>query len=70
MASLYSLRKNSMLHLILGGAAVHRCDKRPVFGAGFKPLRCDCDGERHFFRKLFSDAVSSLISDAPFRGCT
>jgi hypothetical protein len=35
MASLYSLLKNSMLHLTLGGAAVHRCDKRPVFGAGF-----------------------------------
>ena len=26
-APLYNLRKNSMLHLILGGAAVYRCDK-------------------------------------------
>jgi hypothetical protein len=34
-ARLYSLRKNSMLRLILGGAAVHRCDKRPVFSTGF-----------------------------------
>src|SRR5258708_10737565 len=32
---LYSLQKNSVLHLSLGGAAVHRCDKRPVFSAGF-----------------------------------
>jgi hypothetical protein len=31
--------ENSILSLILGGAAVHRCDKRPVFSAGFKPLR-------------------------------
>src|SRR5258708_34893209 len=29
--TLYSLQKNSVLHLSLGGAAVHRCDKRPVF---------------------------------------
>ena len=26
-ARLYSLRKNSMLHLILGGAALQRCEK-------------------------------------------
>jgi hypothetical protein len=30
-----SLLKNSISSLILGGAAVHRCDKRTVFGAGF-----------------------------------
>jgi len=27
-----SLRKKSMRHLILGGAAVHRCDQHPVQG--------------------------------------
>ena len=27
---LYRLRKKSVLHLILGGAAVHRCDKRTI----------------------------------------
>jgi hypothetical protein len=32
---LYSLMKNLMLSLILGGAAVYRCDEAPVFSAGF-----------------------------------
>jgi hypothetical protein len=32
-ARLYSLRKNSVLHLILGGAAVHRCDNWIVLNA-------------------------------------
>src|SRR5712692_5665416 len=35
---LHRVLKNSILTLILGGAAVHRCDKRPVFRAGFS--RC------------------------------
>jgi hypothetical protein len=29
------LLKNSMLVLPLGGAAVYRCDQRPIFSAGF-----------------------------------
>jgi hypothetical protein len=29
------LRENSMLPLLLGGAAVYRCDKRLVFRGGF-----------------------------------
>jgi hypothetical protein len=33
--SLNNLRKNSMLHLILGGAAVYRCDNRRIFSIGF-----------------------------------
>jgi hypothetical protein len=32
---LYSLLKNAPLSLLLGGAAVHRCDKSPVFNDGF-----------------------------------
>jgi hypothetical protein len=28
---------NPTLHIILGGAAVHRCDKRLVLNAGFSP---------------------------------
>ena len=36
---LHSLRKNSVLHLILGGAAVYRCDNWLIFIDGFKPLR-------------------------------
>jgi len=34
-ARLYSLLKNSALPLLLGGAAVYRCDKWFVFNAGF-----------------------------------
>jgi hypothetical protein len=34
-APLHSLRKKSALHLILGGAAVHRCDNSPTFNGGF-----------------------------------
>jgi len=34
-AALHNLRKNSMRYLILGGAAVYRCDKQPVFSDGF-----------------------------------
>jgi hypothetical protein len=33
--SLSSLRKNSVLHLILGGAAVYRCDNWLIFIDGF-----------------------------------
>jgi len=29
------IAKNSILSLILGGAAVHRCDRRLAIGAGF-----------------------------------
>jgi hypothetical protein len=32
---LHRLLQNSTLSLILGGAAVHRCDNRLVFSAGF-----------------------------------
>lgn len=32
------LRKESGLYLILGGAAVCRCDRRVVFGAGYKSV--------------------------------
>jgi hypothetical protein len=32
-ARLNRLRKNSVLHLILGGAAVYRCDNRIVLNA-------------------------------------
>jgi hypothetical protein len=31
----YSLLKNSVLRLILGGAAVHRCDNCPASSVGF-----------------------------------
>jgi hypothetical protein len=31
----HRLRKNSMLHLILGGAALQRCNNRLVLNAGF-----------------------------------
>ena len=34
----HSLRKNSMLNLILGGAAVYRCDNGLIFNVGFS--RC------------------------------
>ena len=34
-ARLYSLRKNSVVHPILGGAAVYRCDNWRVFSIGF-----------------------------------
>ncbi|MGB0117799.1 MAG: hypothetical protein WBP73_13390 [Terriglobales bacterium] len=34
---LYSLLKNSLLCLLLGGAAVYRRDKRPIFSAGLSP---------------------------------
>ncbi len=33
--SLSRLLKNSILVLPLGGAAVYRCDKLPIFSAGF-----------------------------------
>jgi hypothetical protein len=52
--------KNSILSLILGGAAVHRCDKRPVFGAGFiaaegpLPMR-----QKELFNKLLGRLASS-----------
>jgi hypothetical protein len=32
---LYRVLKNSILFLLLGGAAVHRCDNRLVFSDGF-----------------------------------
>ncbi len=32
---LHRLLKNSILFLLLGGAAVHRCDRYPIFSAGF-----------------------------------
>jgi hypothetical protein len=32
---LYSSLKNSILLLLLGGAAVHRCDNQLVFSDGF-----------------------------------
>jgi len=38
---LYRLLKNSMLVLLLGSAAVYRCDKRPILSAGFS--RCGGD---------------------------
>jgi hypothetical protein len=47
-APLDSLRKNSLLHLILGGAAVYRCDKRLVSKVGFKPLRSGCGAGNTF----------------------
>ena len=34
-ARLNGLRKKSVLHLILGGAAVYRCDNPPTFSTGF-----------------------------------
>jgi hypothetical protein len=37
-AALHGLREKSLLPLILGGAAVHRCDNRLAFNAGFS--RC------------------------------
>jgi hypothetical protein len=36
------LRKNSILHLILGGAALQRCDNWLIFNTGF--TRCGEDG--------------------------
>src|SRR5208337_3040823 len=47
------LRKNSVLRLILGGAAVHRCGKWLVSGVGFS--RC---GETATWKVLFPQPVS------------
>ncbi|MGA7560981.1 MAG: hypothetical protein WCF61_12235 [Terriglobales bacterium] len=38
MTILSNLREKSMLHLILGGAAVHRCDNLRISTIGFS--RC------------------------------
>jgi hypothetical protein len=59
---LYRVLKNSILSLFLGGAAVHRCDQRPSFQYWLYSLLKNSSfvsGHR------FSDAVSSLNSDAP-----
>ena len=42
---LRSFQNNSVSHLILGGAAVYRCDDWPVFRAGCKALSGAVDGE-------------------------
>jgi len=42
---LYRLRKNSILFLLLGGAAVHRCDTSLVFGDGYEAA--EGGGARH-----------------------
>jgi hypothetical protein len=51
-----------MLPLILGGAAVHRCDNRFVFESGFSRRGCHSGPELDFFRRLFKPAASALIS--------
>jgi hypothetical protein len=45
-----------MLHLILGGAAVHRCDNWLVYGIGFS---------RWGKRRRAKDSVSTTCSAAP-----
>jgi hypothetical protein len=40
--------EKSLLHLILGGAAVHRCDNRLLFSTGFSRLGQNADRERVF----------------------
>jgi hypothetical protein len=35
MVRALAVRKKSMLHLILGGAALQRCDNQSVFTSGF-----------------------------------
>jgi hypothetical protein len=52
-AALHNLRKKSVLRLILGGAAVRRCDKPLTFISGFSRRGHRFD----FFRSLFSAAV-------------
>ncbi len=50
------LRKNSVLRLILGGAAVYRCDKWLVFRIGFS--RC---GETAPWKVLFPQPARDSV---------
>jgi len=56
-SSLSSLREKSAVHLILGGAAVHHCDKRLAFSGGFS--HC---GQAARSKTLFPQAVEPLMS--------
>jgi hypothetical protein len=50
--------KNSMLHLILGGAALQRCDNWLVFSIGFS--RCGQTAtQKILFPRLFGRAAPS-----------
>jgi hypothetical protein len=50
-----------MLHWILGGAAVHRCDKRIVFSIGFS--RCGkADGAEDAFSAAMLSPYSTTFS--------
>jgi len=50
-----------MRYLILGGAAVYRCDKQPVFSNGFS--RCGQDADRAgVFPQPASDSVSGAMN--------
>lgn len=55
-AQLHRLREKSILRWILGGAAVHRCDKQIVFSIGFS--RC---GKADGAEDAFSADVKSLF---------
>jgi len=52
----HGLRKNSTLHLILGGAAVHRCDNRLVLNAGFS-----CRGHAARVKALFPQPLPVVL---------
>jgi len=47
------LLKNSILFLLLGGAAVHRCDNW-LFSATALAAEGDCGARHEFFSTLFS----------------
>jgi hypothetical protein len=49
--ALYNLRKESVLYLILDGAAVHRCSKRMVLNPALA-AEGRCSMQRDFFRSL------------------
>jgi len=56
------LPKKSVVPLILGGAALQRCDKRPGFNRG-SPAECTSGKKFEFFSSLL---VAALIARYPF----
>jgi hypothetical protein len=68
-----SLLNNSILLLLSGGAAVHRCDERPIFRAGFSRWRATARRAQGVFQQTAWPRFSSpatLDRDVRLRSST
>jgi len=53
------------LRLFLGGAAVYRCDNRPVLSTGFIAAEVTLRRGKQFFRSLSGQHQASILADRP-----